>query len=194
MAVIYTISVFQDVAQDEVLWDCPHDHITEGSQIKTKCSCRRILWALLKLWCEGFIIMVNLWQEGGWPLQAAYKLTHTEGWFELWIEWKKIYFGCPFLQSRLSEWPSEAWQSLCHHELSKTQNSDKMRSGGGDSSQPEHQSFIRSRDTGVYHYQLLCRSEGSDRYTIIIIISAGSGNQEQPGATFVTFVYLHKDG
>ena len=46
----------------------------------------------------------------------------------------------------------------------------------------------------LYHYQLLCRSEGSDRYTIIIIISAGSGNQEQPGATFVTFVYLHKDG
>ena len=63
MAVIYTISVFQDVAQDEVLWDCPHDHITECSQIKTKCSCRWILWALLKLWCEGFIIMVNLWQE-----------------------------------------------------------------------------------------------------------------------------------
>lgn len=193
MAVIYTISVFQDVAQDEVLWDCPHDHITECSQIKTKCSCRRILWALLKLWCEGFIIMVNLWQEEAHCKQqpTSWHIRKDDSNFEL---NERKYFGCPFLQSRLSEWPSEAWQSLCHHELSKTQNSDKMRSGGGDSSQPEHQSFIRSRDTGLYHYQLLCRSEGSDRYTIIIIISAGSGNQEQPGATFVTFVYLHKDG
>ena len=159
MAVIYTISVFQDVAQDEVLWDCPHDHITECSQIKTKCSCRWILWALLKLWCEGFIIMVNLWQEEAHCKQqpTSWHIRKDDSNFEL---NERKYFGCPFLQSRLSEWPSEAWQSLCHHELSKTQNSDKMRSGGGDSSQPEHQSYIRSRDTATVSLSALVSVRG----------------------------------
>ena len=96
---------------------------------------------------------------GGGPLQAAtsWHIRKDDSNFEL---NERKYFGCPFLQSRLSEWPSEAWQSLCHHELSKTQNSDKMRSGGGDSSQPEHQSFIRSRDTATVSLSALVSVRG----------------------------------